>query len=269
MTIDEHGSPWTAEDARDRAKDVLRTAEDGDDPQGIKEERRKAVTVEDRIELYLVEGRAAKPSKKNSSWAYDASCLRRHISPLIGEPPAAELVRSDIERLQADVKAGKTARQFKTKKRGLARVAGGAVIAGGVVRSLSAMLSWAEREGVIRSNPCKGVKTMRPTKREQYLTGEEMRRLFQAADEPVEEKEIVPAFAAAIRLMALTGARRAEILELRWLEVDLDRVRIVLPSERSMTGEKIIPITTAVCDLVRAQPRSKDFVSPGARAEVP
>lgn len=263
MTIGDHGSPWTAEEARDRAKDVLRTAEDGDDPQGIKEERRKAVTVDDLIELYLVEGRAAKPTKKESSWAYDASCLRRHVSPLIGKQPAAELVRSDIERLQADVKAGKTARQFKTKKRGVARIAGGPVIAGGVVRSFSSMMSWAEREGIIRSNPCKGVKTVRPTKRERYLNGEEMRRLFQAADELVEEKEIVPSFAAAIRLLALTGARRAEILELRWSEVDLERARIVLPRERSKTGEKIIPLTTAACDLIRAQPKSKDYVFPG------
>ena len=269
LTIGDHGAPWTAEDARDRAKSVIRSAEDGIDPQGVKEERRRAVTVDQLIELYLVDGRAAKPTKKESSWAFDASCLRRHVSPLIGKQPAAELVHSDIERLQADIKAGKTAKTIKTKKRGVARVAGGAVIAGGVVRSLSAMMSWAEREGIIKANPCKGVKTVRPPKRERYLNGEEMRALFKAADELVEEKEIVPQFAAAIRLLALTGARRSEILELRWSEVDLERARIVLPRERSKTGEKTIPLNGAARDLIRSQKKVNDWVFPGRGAKGP
>lgn len=271
LTIGDHGAPWTAEDARDRAKAVIRSAEDGIDPQGIKEERRKAVTVDQLIELYLVEGRAAKPAKKDSSWAFDASCLRRHVSPLIGKQPTAELVHSDIERLQADIKAGKTARTIKTKKRGVARVAGGEVIAGGVVRSLSAMMSWAEREEIIKANPCKGVKTVRPPKRERYLNVEEIRRLFKAADELVAEQVIVPQFAAAIRLLALTGARRSEILELRWAEVDLERARIVLPRDRSKTGEKSIPLNSAACALIAEWKVKKvnDYVFPGRGAKGP
>lgn len=269
LTIGDHGTPWTAEEARDRAKAAIRSAEDGIDPQGIKEQRRRAVTVDQLTELYLVEGRAAKPTKKESSWEFDASCMRRHVSPLIGRQPAAELVHTDIERLQADIKAGKTARTIKTKKRGLARVAGGEVIAGGVVRSLSAMMNWAVREGIIKANPCKGVKTVRPPKRERYLTGDEIRRLFIAADELVEEGALAAPFAAAIRLLALTGARRTEILELRWSEVDLERARIVLPRERSKTGEKTIPLNIAACNLIRAQARLNDFVFPGRGAKGP
>lgn len=269
LTVGDHGAPWTAEEARDRAKAVIKAAEDGIDPQGIKEERRNAVTVDDLIKLYLVEGRAAKPTKKDSSWAFDESCLNRHVSPLIGRQAAAELTHTDIERLQADIKAGKTARKIKTKKRGVARVAGGAVIAGGVVRSFSAMMSWAERERIVASNPCKGVKTVRPPKRERYLNAEEVRQLFKAADDLVAEKEIVPQFAAAIRLLALTGARRSEILELKWSEVDLERARIVLPRERSKTGEKTIPLNAAACELIGKQKKLNEYVFPGRGAKGP
>jgi integrase len=268
-TIGEYGSPWTVDEARTRARSILRDASDGLDPQGVKEERRRAVAVNDLIELYLVEGRKSKPTKKESSWGYDASCLRRHVAPLIGKQPATLLTKADIERLQADIKAGKTARQFKTKKRGVARIAGGPIIAGGVVRSFSAMMSWAEAEGIIAVNPCKGVKTVRSSKRERYLNGDEIRQLFKAADELVEEKEIVPQFAAAIRLLALTGARRAEILELRWNEVDLERARIVLPRERSKTGEKIIPLNGASCALIKGQPKVTEFVFPGRGGKGP
>lgn len=269
VTIGEFGSPWTVEEARKRARTVLRDAGDGVDPQSVKEERRKAVSVDDLIELYLVEGRKAKPTKKESSWGYDASCLRRHVSPLIGKQPATLLTKADIERMQAEIKAGRTARQFKTKKRGVARISGGPIIAGGVVRSFSAMMSWAEREGIVTANPCRGVKTVRPSKRERYLSGEEMRRLFTAADELVAEGEIAAPFAAAIRLMALTGARRTEILELRWSEVDLERARIVLPRERSKTGEKSIPLNAPACELIRAQVRVNEFVFPGRGGQGP
>lgn len=131
------------------------------------------------------------------------------------------------------------------------------------------MLSWAERESLVPSNPCKGVKTVRPPKREKYLTGEEMRRLFSALDELSEEGEIVPGFADAIRLLALTGARRSEILELHWAEVDLERARIVLPRERSKTGEKIIPLNSAACEIIGAQERINEYVFAGRGGKGP
>ena len=73
----------------------------------------------------------------------------------------------------------------------------------------------------------------------------------------------------AIRLMALTGARRTEVLELRWSEVDLERARIVLPRERSKTGEKAIPLNSAACDIICAQPRVNEFVFPGRGGQGP
>jgi integrase len=39
-----------------------------------------------------------------------------------------------------------------------------------------------------------------------------------------------------IRLIMLTGARRNEIVELQWSEVDLDRSRLVLPPVRTKMG---------------------------------
>lgn len=41
-----------------------------------------------------------------------------------------------------------------------------------------------------------------------------------------------------IRLLLFTGARKSEILNLTWGEVDLERGRILLPWRRSKTGER-------------------------------
>lgn len=81
----------------------------------------------------------------------------------------------------------------------------------------------------------------------------------------------MPQFAAAIRLLALTGARRSEILELRWAEVDLERARIVLPRDRSKTGEKSIPLNSAACALIAEWKVKKvnDYVFPGRGAKGP
>jgi integrase len=264
FTIGNVGDPWTVEEARERAKKVIRGAEDGVDLQTVKEERRTALTIDDVIARYLQEGPRSKPEKRASSWRHDTSRLRRHVSPLLGRRPASELSFKDVERLQADIVAGKTAASTKGKKRGVARVRGGTTIAGGVVRTLAAMMSWALRDGLVASNPCVGVKRIAPPKRERYLNWQEVRTLLSAADALAQEGAIPRSFADAVLLLALTGARRSEILELRWSEVDLDRARIILPRHRSKTGEKAITLNQASVAVLRRQPRTdQDHVFPG------
>src|ERR1700693_4614923 len=69
--IGRHGSPWTPEEARQRAIEMLRDARNGVDPLAIKAEARKALTVFELADLYLKEGMIEKPNKKQSSWATD------------------------------------------------------------------------------------------------------------------------------------------------------------------------------------------------------
>jgi integrase len=45
-------------------------------------------------------------------------------------------------------------------------------------------------------------------------------------------------FSDALRLLLLTGARKTEILGLRWSEVDLQRKLLILPPERTKAGGK-------------------------------
>ena len=82
-TIGRHGSPWTTDEARGKALELLRGLAAGVDPLGAKAEGRSVVTIANLLELYLAEGPTEKPNKKASSWATDTSNLRRHvISPV-------------------------------------------------------------------------------------------------------------------------------------------------------------------------------------------
>lgn len=262
MTIGDLGSPWTVEQARERARYMLADAFDGIDPQLEKQEARAALTVAALIERYLSEGRMSKPNKRESSWANDASLLRRHAIPLIGKRFARELTRQDIERMQADVAAGKTAARIKTKARGLARISGGQTSAGGLIRSFSAMMSWAVRNGFSETNPCIGVEKFKPGRRERFLTTEEARNLLAKLVVLTENAEIDESHATIIRLLLFTGARKSEILGLMWNELDLERGRIVLPRGRSKTGEKVIPLNSASLAELTDRPRSSRYVFP-------
>ena len=73
--------------------------------------------------------------------------------------------------------------------------------------------------------------------------------------------------ADAIRVIALTAARRGEIAGLRWQNVDLKKGLIILPPSTHKTGRKtgkprIIGLPTAAMEIIARQPEGKpeDYV---------
>ena len=68
---------------------------------------RGAITVADLCELYLAD---AKSRIKASTWVLDRSRIETHVKPLVGRLTVRSLTAADIERMKADIIAGKTAR---------------------------------------------------------------------------------------------------------------------------------------------------------------
>lgn len=268
-TLGPIGSPHTVEEAREAAVELLRSVKAGEDPMKAKRAYNAAITVDQLIEAYLHEGRISKPDKRESSWRSDASVLRRHVSPLLGHRLARDLCRRDLEKLQADVLTGKTAKVEKTRLRGMAIIRGGPGAAGTTIRSTAAMLAWAVVQEIIPFNPSIGVKKIATRKRERFLTTVEAQHLIDSLTELVDAGEIPDSHAAIIRLLLFTGARKSEILNLTWGEVDLERGRIMLPWHRSKTGEKMIPLNSAALAEIMARPRTSPYVFPAARGEGP
>jgi len=129
--IGRHGSPWTPEDARERACELLVAVVHGGDPSAEKQAAREAKTVAELCDLYLADAEAGrlltrrKLAKKPSTLATDRGRIERHIKPQLGRMAVAAVDRSDIERFMHAVAEGETAVRIKTRKRGLARVQGG------------------------------------------------------------------------------------------------------------------------------------------------
>lgn len=237
LTIGEHGSPWTPDTARTRAKEALYQATHGEDPQLVKAETRaKSGTIKELFERYFVEGRIDKPLKRDSSWRVDDTNYRRHIEPLIGKRIARELTVSDLSQWQAQVAAGKTSLDVKTRKQGRAIVKGGTGAAARSMRTLSAMLSWAVRRELLAQNLATKIQKYRDQQRERALTDDEASRLWTMIGEAEKAWVITKDFADIFRLIMLTGARRTEIVALRWSEVEFERSRLVLPPSRTKMG---------------------------------
>lgn len=277
FTIGQHGSPWTPDQAREKAAAVLRAAGDGIDHHSAKLARRDDLTVGQLIDTYLREGPAAKPNKRASTWEQDRSNLDRHVRPLLGHKIARDVTKADALGMVRAVTDGETAADIKTKKQGRAIVKGGAGIAERTLTTFAAMYAWALQaeviapiQGAVPVNPAKGIRLPRRAAVERFLSTAEATGLMAAIDGAQEEKALDPSHADIFRLLLLTGARRTEISGLRWSEVDLPRGRITLPPERSKaggkTGERRIALGAAAREILakRLKTRAKgaEFVFP-------
>lgn len=264
MTIGRYGDPsWPLQDARNKAKQILKQVGYGEDPLEAQRSHSAALTVSELCELYLEEGCA---TKKPKTLAFDRGRIEGHIKPLLGSMKAAEVGRKDIERLMREVAAGKTAKSLKGKKRGVSNFRGGPSAATRTVGLLQGIFTFAEGRGIVGSNPTRGIKRFADKKRERFLSGSELAALGKAISE-LETAGTNPTGLDVIRLLCLTGARRGEIEALRWSEVDLERGLIRLAD--SKTGAKAFPLAPAALGLLKELNAKKhaEWVFPAARGE--
>jgi len=257
MTIGAYGV-LTPKEARDEATRILGAVATGADPAGDLRRKRQDLTVLELCDLYLEEACVA---KKPSTKAIEAGRIARHIKPLLGPKRLSSVRQSDVLWFMRQIAKGKTKADLKTKPRGRAIVRGGQGTASRTVVQLSAMFGYAIREGIMQDNPARGIKRWKDGKRERFLSEDELRRLGKAIDE-TEKAGGNRKATAIIRLLALTGARKSEILRLKWPEVDLDQGFLRLRD--SKTGPKAIPVGKSVLAILSEQPRlaGSDYVFP-------
>ena len=120
---------------------------------------------------------------------------------------------------------------------------------------LSKFFNWAEKHGLRPdgSNPCRHVEKYRENRRERFLSQAELGRLGDALREAERDKSCSPWVVAAIRLLTFTGARRNEILTLRWHHVSEEHGLLCSPT--SKTGRKAVHLNAPALAVLQAIPR--------------
>jgi integrase len=235
-TIGRHGSPWTPETARKEASRLLFGLASGHDPRKEQLEREHKRPVSDVSQQYLKEhGPKLKPRTREE---YDR-LFAKFINPRFGRKAVGDLSRAEVSKFHAGMSKTPSQANF-------------------ALTALSALFSWCEERGYRppQSNPCRGITRNKHQKIERYLTADEFARLGQVLDRLGAEQGAHLYALAAIRLLLLTGARRSEILTLRWQEVDLSRRRLLLHD--SKTGPKVIHLNDGAVAVLSALPRVRD-----------
>ena len=190
----------TAEQAREAARKHLAALDLGRDPaQELKDKRqaeRERKQAPDVSALWRDFEANHLPALREKSRAAYASWWRVHIEPRLGKAKLADVTRAKAEQLHREVAA----------------VSGGPT-ANRCLAVLSALMSHAEKLGLVAANPCRGVSRTREHARERDLSDAELRRLvgFLAASSAPE--------AQLVELLLATGARKGEALAARWSDI--------------------------------------------------
>ncbi len=226
----------TPDQARTQAKGHLGDVARGKDPQEIREEAKKAPTIADICDWYLVEAEGGRllgrrrRAIKTSTLRMDRSRIECHIKPIIGTRRVASLKTADFERLQADIAEGKSA---SSKGAGRGRsTQGGAGAASRSISTIHAILGHAARMGEIDSNPAAGVRRLAANEKKRRLRAAELVEFGKAMRLAAARREH-PVGLAATRYLLLTGFRLNEGQKLQQLWVDDEGSYVMFPDTKS------------------------------------
>lgn len=168
---------------------------------------------------------------KNRSASAVERVVERVLIPAWGPRPIASITRRDIrDMIDSIVDRGSP------------------IMAIRVHAYLHRLFRWAVGRDIVESNPAADIPKPREKARERVLTDEELAAVWNAAS------KIGWPFGDATRLLILTGARREEVRQLRWAEIQDDI--ITLAGERTKNGvPHTIPLSAATMAIMDSIPR--------------
>jgi integrase len=243
LTIGNFG-PWQLAAARDEANKLRHRIDRGEDPLGEQQEERNAETVADLADRFLSEH--ATRLRPKSAHEY-RRILAHDVLPTLGRHKVKGVTFTDIDRLHRRIS---TAAPYQANR---------------CLAVLSKMFALAVRWHMRPDNPCRDVARNKEHGRERYLTEDELARLLAALDSYRDQR-----VAAIFRLLLLTGARRGEVLSMRWADIDLGKGVWTKPHSRTKQREKhAVPLSAAALAVLAELAKDKDegdFVFPAGRS---
>jgi len=235
--------PWPAIDlatARRRAEEARGEVAGGKDPAAMKQaardarkaeqeasERRFAKIVASYVDRYV-------KRELGAAWGKEVErLLRVEILPALGDRRIDAVTRSHVlDLLDSIVDRGAP------------------ITANRVFAVLRQLFNWSLDRDLVKVSPMPRRAPALEQQRDRVLDDDEIRLVWKALD------QIGGNFGAVGRLLLLTGARRDEIAEGVWSEIDLETRTWTIPGARTKNGQPHeIPLSDAAVDILRRLPR--------------
>ena len=232
----------TIEQARKQVDAFNAKIADGINPNEEKRGMRSEMNLLDLFNQYIE--RYAKVHKK--SWQEDIDQFRRYLKDW-EKRKLSSISKSRIQKLHAEIGATK-----------------GRYAANRLLALLHTMFNRAIDWGWESTNPAHGIKKFKEKSRDRFIQSDEMPKFFKALGE-----ETSIATRDYILLSLLTGARRSNVLAMRWNEVNFDRTTWTIPLTKN--GEShTIPLVPAAVDILKIiqekNTNNSPWVFPGSGA---
>jgi integrase len=228
----------SVEKARKRAASINLAIEGGANPAEAKRAHRSEPTFAELFQDYLAQH--AKPKKR--SWTDDQSRYELHLAKPLAKKKLSTIDRSDLAAIHsAMTRAGKP------------------TTANRVLALASSVFGWANSYGLWEGNPAKGIRRNAERKRDRFLQAAELPRFFKALN--AEPNDTLRDY---FLVSLLTGARRANVLAMKWREIDFDRTEWRIPRTKNNEPQTVPLMPEAAAILKRRQEGSASaFVFPG------
>jgi integrase len=135
----------------------------------------------------------------------------------------------------------------------------GAGVADGVLATVRKLMRWfAARSDDYTTPIVPGMRRTKPKARERILTDDEIRNVWAACDG-------VPIFGDFVKVLLLTGQRRAKIATMKWDDIDEDGVWTIATEAREKGNPGKLPLPEQALEIIRRQPKILNcpYVFPG------
>lgn len=232
------------EQARDEAIRLNGVIACGANPGEVKRAHKSEPTFALLFQEYL--DRHAKLKKR--TWREDEQKYRDYLERDLGKRKISKIARRDLATIHSRI----------TK-------AGHPTVANRVKDLFSSVFSKAISWGYLDHNPAKGIEDNPEKSRDRFLKPGELPRVFAAlAEEPNE------AFRHYFSLALLTGARRANVRQVQWKDLDLERGEWRIPDTKNGEPQNVPLVPEALAILKQRKQEAENcaiYVFPAFRSD--
>jgi integrase len=203
----------TVEQARKLAARVNAAIEEGSNPADIKRAHKSEPTLSEFFKDY-----GERHGQRKLAWKDDQQRFRDYLENSLGARKLSAITREMVGRILSDMerdgKAGATVNNVRALASGI----------------FGKAIEWS----YLANNPVKGIKTRKAVKRDRFIQADELPRFFASVGE--EPNETIRDY---FLLSLLTGARRANVLAMRWNQISLKEGIWRIPETKNGTPQNV------------------------------